>query len=548
MFDPEGHYLRTIGASARGPGPLTGPRGLAIDPTGRLFVSDTVDSRVEEFAPTTDAYAGTLPSPAGYTTGFNRPAGIAVDPRGSIYVTDPADGRISRFWGEGTYLSELGGPADVGGAGLSEAGSVAVASGTGDLYVADTDHNRILVYSPTGTLLARFGAGGGNGASGSGPGEFDHPEAVAVDGAGDMYVADTYNNRVVKLSPAGAVLDEWGSRGTGDGRFHSPTGIALDAAGNVYVVDSENNRVEVFDSGRPLPAEVGRARDRPRRILLPDRDRRRLRRRRLRRRHEQQPRRALRPGLPVRLGLPRARPVAAAAERRARAAGRAPAAGWSARAGRAHAERQLRARLQGARLRDALEPAPATHRHADLRRRHARAQARRQAARPPQPQRAAHAPARARPPPGHARARHDRRRRAHRPAHHRLPDLRRHALIDAGAGRTSARQRRVPSGDNDLMSTEPRRRDEPNTEHRQERVRIETERHRIEGSLTLARDGYRSRVSDVLNASERDFLTLTEVTVEPLEGGPVELHPYLTLARRHIVFAVAAAEPDSSDI
>jgi hypothetical protein len=78
--------------------------------------------------------------------------------------------------------------------------------------------------------------------------------------------------------------------------------------------------------------------------------------------------------------------------------------------------------------------------------------------------------------------------------------------------------------------------------HRQERIRIETERHRIEGSITLARDGYRSRVSDVLNASERDFLTLTEVTVEPLAGGPVELHEYLTLARRHIVFAVAAGE------
>ena len=77
---------------------------------------------------------------------------------------------------------------------------------------------------------------------------------------------------------------------------------------------------------------------------------------------------------------------------------------------------------------------------------------------------------------------------------------------------------------------------------RRERVRIETERHRIVGLLTLARDGYRSRVSDVLNASERDFLTLTDVTVAPLEGGPVELHPYLTVARRHIVFAVAAGE------
>ena len=79
-------------------------------------------------------------------------------------------------------------------------------------------------------------------------------------------------------------------------------------------------------------------------------------------------------------------------------------------------------------------------------------------------------------------------------------------------------------------------------DHRQERIRIETERHRIEGALTLARDGYRSRVSDVLNASERDFITLTDVTVVPIEGGPPELHPYLTLARRHIVFAVAASD------
>jgi hypothetical protein len=79
-------------------------------------------------------------------------------------------------------------------------------------------------------------------------------------------------------------------------------------------------------------------------------------------------------------------------------------------------------------------------------------------------------------------------------------------------------------------------------DQRKERVRIETARHRIEGVLTLARDGYRSRVSDVLNASERDFITLTEVTVAPLEGGPVELHPYMSLARRHIVFAVTAPE------
>jgi Family of unknown function (DUF6812) len=83
---------------------------------------------------------------------------------------------------------------------------------------------------------------------------------------------------------------------------------------------------------------------------------------------------------------------------------------------------------------------------------------------------------------------------------------------------------------------------EESMDHRRERVRIETERHRIEGWLTLALDGYRSRVSDVLNASERDFITLTDVTVSPLQGGAGERHPYLTLARRHIVFAVSATD------
>jgi hypothetical protein len=98
------------------------------------------------------------------------------------------------------------------------------------------------------------------------------------------------------------------------------------------------------------------------------------------------------------------------------------------------------------------------------------------------------------------------------------------------------------------MSAEPTFDDgeQPGVDQRRERIRVETERLRIEGTMTLARDGFRSRVSDVLNASERDFITLTDVTVEPLEGGPVELHAYLSLARRHIVFAVVLDGADAS--
>ena len=96
------------------------------------------------------------------------------------------------------------------------------------------------------------------------------------------------------------------------------------------------------------------------------------------------------------------------------------------------------------------------------------------------------------------------------------------------------------------MSAEPALNDgeDAGVDQRRERIRVETDRLRIDGTLTLARDGFRSRVSDVLNAAERDFITLTEVTVEPLEGGPVELHAYVSLARRHIVFAVVLDDED----
>jgi len=257
VFDPEGRYLRSFGASGRGPGALTAPRGLAVDPGGRLLVSDTVDDRVETFSPGSYAYVEQWTAAGGHSAGFDAPAGIAVDARGSVYVADEGNARLVRLWGEGDYLGEIGGPADLGGAQLAEAGAVAVSPATDQTYVADTHHNRVLVYGPEGSLQARWGAGGGDGAAGDGPGDFEHPEGVAVDAAGDVYVADTGNDRVVELSPAGTVLAEWGSQGTGDGRFRSPTGVAVDAAGDVYVVDRENDRVQVFAPGGRFLAKWG---------------------------------------------------------------------------------------------------------------------------------------------------------------------------------------------------------------------------------------------------------------------------------------------------
>jgi hypothetical protein len=76
-------------------------------------------------------------------------------------------------------------------------------------------------------------------------------------------------------------------------------------------------------------------------------------------------------------------------------------------------------------------------------------------------------------------------------------------------------------------------------QHRHERVYVETSRHRITGVLTLPADGYRSRLSDFLNGSERDFVSLTDVVVELIgREGPGTQHDFLAVSRRHIVFAI----------
>jgi hypothetical protein len=84
-------------------------------------------------------------------------------------------------------------------------------------------------------------------------------------------------------------------------------------------------------------------------------------------------------------------------------------------------------------------------------------------------------------------------------------------------------------------------------QHRHERVYLETTRHRIAGTLTLARDGYRSRVSDLLNASERDFISLTDATVELLDQqGPGTHHEFIAISRHHIIFAIPEGGDDTA--
>ena len=83
-------------------------------------------------------------------------------------------------------------------------------------------------------------------------------------------------------------------------------------------------------------------------------------------------------------------------------------------------------------------------------------------------------------------------------------------------------------------------------QQRRERVELETTRHRISGYVTLAQNGFRSRISDLLNATERDFISLTEVKLEPLEGGETIERPFIAVSRAHIVFVTPLGSADAA--
>ncbi len=84
-------------------------------------------------------------------------------------------------------------------------------------------------------------------------------------------------------------------------------------------------------------------------------------------------------------------------------------------------------------------------------------------------------------------------------------------------------------------------------DQRSERVLIETDRHRITGSLTLPREGYRSRLTDYLNSADRAFLALTDVTIAPIDGGSAESRPFLALSLRHVVMVVPESSNEPGD-
>jgi DNA-binding beta-propeller fold protein YncE len=123
---------------------------------------------------------------------------------------------------------------------LSDPHDIAVDS-EGNVYAADTDNDRIQKFDPNGTFITKWGT------SGSGNGQFSWPVGIAIDNSGNVYVADVGNMRLQKFDPNGTFITQWGTTGSGNGQFSWLSGVAVDNAGNVYVADYGNSRIQKFN-------------------------------------------------------------------------------------------------------------------------------------------------------------------------------------------------------------------------------------------------------------------------------------------------------------
>jgi DNA-binding beta-propeller fold protein YncE len=163
---------------------------------------------------------------------------------------------VEQFTNSGTFVSAFGSNGSGNGQ-FNGAGGVAEDS-AGNVFVADLFNARVVQFTNSGTFVSAFGS------LGSGNGQFNAPTGVAVDsGAGNLFVTDFSGaslhlfpaNRVEQFTNSGTFVSAFGSTGSGNGQFDGASAVALDSAGNVFVTDLNNNRVQVF-APVPEPASL----------------------------------------------------------------------------------------------------------------------------------------------------------------------------------------------------------------------------------------------------------------------------------------------------
>jgi len=245
------------------------PEGLALDAAGNIYVADNPTHAIRKVTPagvvTTLAGNGI----AGFADGtgaaaqFNRPVAVAVDASGNVYVADANNNRIRKISPAGVVITLAGDGVAGYREGIGTAAEFNNPSGiavdaSGNVYVADRYNQAIRKITPAGEV-STFAGGNpiAGGTDGTGVAvQFNYPWGVAVDASGNVYVGDTFNQRIRKITPAGTVSTIAGNTTGGDlffsgfadgpaplARFNAPIALAADAAGVIYVSDYGNHRI-----------------------------------------------------------------------------------------------------------------------------------------------------------------------------------------------------------------------------------------------------------------------------------------------------------------
>ena len=233
-----GEVLEVWGSEGEAPGQFNEPWGIAVDPDGFVYVADTWNHRVQQFDLDGNFVAIIGPERVAVGSGpreFYGPRAVAVDSLGNIYVTDTGNHRIQVFGSHGEFIAQFGEKGSAEGF-FHEPVGIAIDT-QGNLLIADTWNHRVQKLRVTGEYLASWPISGWSGQS-----VLNKPY-IAVDSANNFYVTDPENHRVAKYGPDGQLQTAWGSPGTDATSIRFPTGIAIDGQGFILVADSRNNRI-----------------------------------------------------------------------------------------------------------------------------------------------------------------------------------------------------------------------------------------------------------------------------------------------------------------